>query len=501
MQKASEFMTDWGSSSGGGVKYAVAGLLGLLAVALAMFGLTGTMRLIALMVLSVLFSVIPLMRAAGCPRSVGCVLLALSTTLMAGVLSAVLVGRGCSVFAACTLGFSAPAAIAAMGIGAMTTRSKGLDSTAISGFGRDDIPSIGVGESTSWREGAWSDFLLGDAFKRVTFAFFALLILVLTLYGMMGAVVLVSAAAAAVLFIAVVAMGSENRRLRHGLVLVVLITVILGGVFSELLSRLGSPLFGASTLGFAGAGGIAWALHTVVMRRRLMQWGRGVELTVSGRGELSADQFQKVAGKSTTAKKEQRPIYAGRTTGLGTIYAVLGAIIVILIAMTFLLRRMAAEGTAAASSDSLQERVWMEAWLREIVDEAPENIRKMREADKQFRREVEAQRRRAGIRRDKRSPGGERPSLSLHAGENRSGPRQKWRSATGEIRPGVKLYSGRGQKKVLIGELLEVISTDASPQSSGDPTLLRVRLKRPDGAVEEVTLSPGDTFFVRQDID
>jgi len=48
-----------------------------------------------------------------------------------------------------------------------------------------------------------------------------------------------------------------------------------------------------------------------------------------------------------------------------------------------------------------------------------ENIRKMREADQQFRREVEAQRRCAGIRREKRLSGGDRLSPSLRAGQNR----------------------------------------------------------------------------------
>ena len=52
-----------------------------------------------------------------------------------------------------------------------------------------------------------------------------------------------------------------------------------------------------------------------------------------------------------------------------------------------------------------------------------------------------------------------------------------------------------------MGEALEMISTDASLESSGDPARFRVRLRRPDGAVEEVTLSPGDAFFVRQHLD
>ena len=90
-----------------------------------------------------------------------------------------------------------------------------------------------VRASPGRREGNWTDFLSGDAFKRAVYGLFALLILAFTLYGMMGAVTVVSVAAIVALIVVVVAVGPENRRLQHNLVLAIMLVVISGGVFSD----------------------------------------------------------------------------------------------------------------------------------------------------------------------------------------------------------------------------------------------------------------------------
>ncbi|MBN1594187.1 MAG: hypothetical protein JW941_13160 [Candidatus Coatesbacteria bacterium] len=476
------------------MKYSTLIVTAVLLAILAMYMLGGAVRLVALMSISVLFSVIFLATASTCPRIPGALLLAIATSVMAASLASVLRMRCLSISIVCMLGAFAPAMIASIGASALFFRDGAGKSSP---FG--DTVDVNTGrQAGKSKPNGCCGFLSRDAFTRSIYGFFIVLIAVVATRGLIGVTILVMIAALVLLIASIPSMNKQSRHLGLYVVIGVVLVSFISGHCATMLSMMGLMLFPASIASFLFSSAVIGTAILMVVRRSKLRdsWSerRGVLLRTSADADLlKADEL--AFGKS----EGLRPVYASQSVKLGPMYAAIGAIVAISIVMAFGLNLMTRDEPDIASSEAKRERIWMEGWLKEIVDEAPDNIRKMRASDEIFQKEIDELRSRAGMNNGWQ--------LSVGGGNGKDGagnprpanPLSRWRRAFDHLRPGVSLYAGQGERKTLLGDVMSVseqISAESDPGNLPSELQRRISLRRPDGEVEDYTIGPSDEVYV-----